>query len=69
MTDTPTLRLDVWLWRTRFFKTRALSGTYIRKRGVRLTRNGQTRRVKEDSADRSRLGKTANQVDQRLIDK
>ncbi|RCL90201.1 RNA-binding S4 domain-containing protein [Hyphomonas sp.] len=50
MTDTPTLRLDVWLWRTRFFKTRALSGTYIRKRGVRLTRNGQTRRVNKPGA-------------------
>jgi ribosome-associated heat shock protein Hsp15 len=45
MTDTPTLRLDVWLWRARFFKTRALSGSHVRKRGVRLTRHGQTRRV------------------------
>jgi ribosome-associated heat shock protein Hsp15 len=45
MTESPTLRLDVWLWRARFFKTRALSGAYVRKRGVRLTRNGQTRRV------------------------
>lgn len=45
MTETPTLRLDVWLWRARFFKTRALSGAHIRKRGIRITRNGQTRRV------------------------
>lgn len=45
MTDTPSLRLDVWLWRARFFKTRALSGAHIRKRGARITRNGLTRRV------------------------
>ncbi|MDX1292697.1 MAG: RNA-binding S4 domain-containing protein [Hyphomonas sp.] len=45
MTDTPTLRLDVWLWRARFFKTRALSGAHVRKRGVRVTRHGLTRRI------------------------
>ena len=50
MTETPTLRLDVWLWRARFFKTRALSGAHIRKRGIRLTRNGQTRRVNKPGA-------------------
>lgn len=48
--DTPTLRLDVWLWRARFFKTRSLSAATITKRGVRITRNGQTRRCDKPSA-------------------
>jgi len=40
-----TLRLDVWLWRARFFKTRTLAADHVRGRGVRLSHNGQTRRV------------------------
>ena len=40
-----TLRLDVWLWRARFFKTRSLAASHVRGRGVRLSHNGQTRRV------------------------
>ncbi len=40
-----TLRLDVWLWRARFFKTRSLAADHVRGRGVRLSHNGQTRRV------------------------
>ncbi|MCA8902815.1 MAG: RNA-binding S4 domain-containing protein [Hyphomonas sp.] len=43
MTDT--LRLDVWLWRARFFRTRTLAADHIRGRGARLTHNGQTRRI------------------------
>ncbi|MEL6286429.1 MAG: RNA-binding S4 domain-containing protein [Pseudomonadota bacterium] len=38
-------RLDVWLWRARFFKTRALAMQHISRRGVRISRHGQTRRV------------------------
>lgn len=40
-----TLRLDVWLWRARLFKTRTLAADHVRGRGVRLSHNGQTRRV------------------------
>ncbi len=40
-----TARVDVWLWRARFFKTRALAGQAVGKRGVRITRFGNTRRV------------------------
>jgi len=41
------VRLDIWLWRARFYKTRSLSSAHITKRGVRLTRHGQTRKVKK----------------------
>ena len=44
------LRLDVWLWRARFFKTRALAMAHIKRRGVRITRHGDTRRVDKPSA-------------------
>lgn len=40
-----TLRLDVWLWRARFFKTRALATGHVRGKGVRISRGGQTRRT------------------------
>lgn len=33
------------MWRARFFKTRGLSSDHISRRGVRITRNGQTRKV------------------------
>jgi ribosome-associated heat shock protein Hsp15 len=39
------LRLDVWLWRARFFRTRTLAGDHVRAQGVRLTHLGQTRRI------------------------
>ncbi|PHR56269.1 MAG: RNA-binding protein [Robiginitomaculum sp.] len=39
------LRLDIWLWRARFFKSRALSARAIRLKRIRLERNGQTLRV------------------------
>jgi len=33
-------RLDVWLWRARFFKTRALAARFLEDGRVRLTRPG-----------------------------
>jgi ribosome-associated heat shock protein Hsp15 len=45
-----TARLDVWLWRARFFKTRALAAKAVTKRGVRITRFQQTRRTDKPGA-------------------
>ena len=52
MSDTPpeSVRLDVWLWRARFFRTRALAAQTISKRGVRITRFEQTRRTDKPGA-------------------
>lgn len=44
------VRLDIWLWRARFFKTRTLASDYISKRGIRLTRAGQTRKIDKPGA-------------------
>lgn len=45
-----TARLDVWLWRARFIKTRAEAARLVQKGRVRLTRAGQTRRISKPSA-------------------
>lgn len=39
------VRLDIWLWRARFYKTRKLSAEQIAKKGVRLSRQGIIRRT------------------------
>lgn len=39
------LRLDVWLWRARFYKSRALSTRMVRDGKIRIERFGQTIRV------------------------
>ena len=43
--DTPSVRIDVWLWRARFFKTRTLSGEYVRKGLHARARGREARRV------------------------
>ena len=48
--DGDAVRLDVWLWRARFYKTRSLSSAEISRRGVRITRTGQTRRTSKPGA-------------------
>jgi ribosome-associated heat shock protein Hsp15 len=37
-------RLDVWLWRARFFKTRTLATSFVEAGRVRVTRREQTLR-------------------------
>lgn len=38
--DPDRARLDVWLWRARFFKTRALASSFVSGKGVRIERGG-----------------------------
>ena len=45
-------RLDVWLWRARFFKTRALAARFLEDGRVRLTRHGAAE-VRVDKASRA----------------
>jgi len=40
-------RLDIWLFRTRLVKSRSLAQNLVNKGKVRLTRNGQTLRIKK----------------------
>ncbi len=43
--DALSLRLDVWLWRARLFRTRSACAEAVRAHGIRLTHAGQTRRT------------------------
>jgi ribosome-associated heat shock protein Hsp15 len=49
MTDEARMRLDVWLWRTRFFKTRTSASDAIESEGARIERGGQVRRIDKPS--------------------
>lgn len=44
-------RIDVWLWRARFARSRSLAATLVEKGAIRLTHNGAQSRV--DKASRS----------------
>ncbi|MDI7773958.1 RNA-binding S4 domain-containing protein [Asticcacaulis sp. EMRT-3] len=46
----PSVRLDVWLWRARFFKTRGLAAKTCESGHIRLERFGQIGRVEKASA-------------------
>ena len=52
MSGEETCRIDVWLWRARFFKTRALAARYLEEGRVRLTRRG-AEEVRVDKASRT----------------
>ena len=74
MTDTPSsVRLDVWLWRARFFKTRALSAKMCESGHVRLERFGTVSRVEKASqsvkaGDRLIFALGARLIDITLLD-
>jgi ribosomal 50S subunit-recycling heat shock protein len=42
-------RVDVWLWRARFFKTRSMAARFVEEGRVRLTRGGQESRLEKSS--------------------
>jgi len=44
-----TCRIDVWLWRARFFKTRALACRFVEDGRVRLIRHGAETRLNKPS--------------------
>lgn len=48
MTD-EAARIDAWLWRARFFKTRALAAAFVEAGRVRLFRHGQETRLDKPS--------------------
>ena len=47
----PPCRVDVWLWRARFFKTRALAARFVEEGRVRISRAGAETRL--DKASRT----------------
>jgi ribosomal 50S subunit-recycling heat shock protein len=44
-------RIDVWLWRARFFRSRSLAQRFVEAGGVRLTRGDREQRL--DKASRT----------------
>nr|WP_300391428.1 RNA-binding S4 domain-containing protein [Henriciella sp.] len=40
----------MWLWRARFFKTRSLASSFVSRRGVRVTREGTTRKLNKPAS-------------------
>jgi len=42
-------RIDIWLWRARFFKTRSLAAGIVEEGGVRLVRGQQRAPVEKPS--------------------
>ncbi|MBL0967736.1 MAG: RNA-binding S4 domain-containing protein [Brevundimonas sp.] len=42
-------RIDIWLWRARFAKSRSLAAALVEKGAIRLTHNGAQTRVDKPS--------------------
>lgn len=51
MSEAARQRVDVWLFRARFVKTRAAAARLIAEGGVRLMHGGATRRLEKPSAE------------------
>lgn len=47
--DVDSCRVDVWLWRARFFKTRSMAAKFVEEGRVRMTRTGQETRLDKPS--------------------
>ena len=48
--DAAAQRIDVWLWRARFFKTRSLAAKAVSAGTIRIDRNGAAARIEKASA-------------------
>lgn len=42
-------RIDIWLWRARFFRSRSLAQRFVEEGRVRLTRGGREQRLEKAS--------------------
>lgn len=49
MSEAAGVRVDVWLWRARFFKSRTMATRFVETGSVRLGRAGQTLRIEKAS--------------------
>ena len=49
MSDADGCRIDVWLWRARFFKTRSAAAKFVDEGRIRLTRLGAESRIDKPS--------------------
>jgi len=49
MSEGEACRIDVWLWRARFFKTRSLAARFVESGRVRLSRDGTQTRIDKPS--------------------
>jgi ribosome-associated heat shock protein Hsp15 len=49
MSEAGGCRIDVWLWRARFFKTRTLAAAFVEQGRVRLSRGDAETRVDKPS--------------------
>jgi ribosome-associated heat shock protein Hsp15 len=45
MSDGEACRIDVWLWRARFFRTRSLAARFVESGRLRLSRGGAETRI------------------------
>jgi ribosomal 50S subunit-recycling heat shock protein len=51
LSEETSCRVDVWLWRARFFRSRSLAQKFVESGAVRLTRAGREQRL--DKASRA----------------
>ena len=49
MNDESACRIDIWLWRARFFKSRSLAARFVEDGRVRLSRTGMEARLDKPS--------------------
>lgn len=68
MSEGASVRLDVWLWRARFFKTRALSAKACESGHIRLERFGKVTRIEKASATIKPDDRLIFTIGSRLID-